>query len=112
MEKLFQLYEMILVRHGLMLVGYSYGAKTCIYQMLAGALNDLKAQNLLDENKVKIVVINPKSIYMGQLYAAIRPGESRVAGRHLGQEVQGVRGGYQPRSQVGDVRQPGGRHLD
>ena len=73
MEKLFQLYEMILVRHGLMLVGYSYGAKTCIYQMLAGALNDLKAQNLLDENKVKIVVINPKSIYMGQLYGQFDP---------------------------------------
>ena len=73
MEKLFQLYEMILVRHGLMLVGYSYGAKTCIYQMLAGALNDLKAQNLLDENKVKVVVINPKSIYMGQLYGQFDP---------------------------------------
>ena len=27
-----QLYEMILVRHGLMVVGYSYGAKTCIYK--------------------------------------------------------------------------------
>ena len=73
MEKLFQLYEMILVRHGLMLVGYSYGAKTCMYQMLAGALDDLKAQNLLDENKVKVVVINPKSIYMGQLYGQFDP---------------------------------------
>ena len=73
MEKLFQLYEMILVRHGLMLVGYSYGAKTSMYQMLAGALNDLKAQDLLDENSVKIVVINPKSIYMGQLYGQFDP---------------------------------------
>jgi dynein heavy chain len=73
MEKLFQLYEMILVRHGLMLVGYSYGAKTSMYQMLAGALNDLKAQDLLDENRVKIVVINPKSIYMGQLYGQFDP---------------------------------------
>ncbi len=27
-----QLYEMILVRHGLMIVGYSYGAKTSIYR--------------------------------------------------------------------------------
>jgi hypothetical protein len=32
MEKAHQLYEMTLVRHGLMLVGYSYGAKTSIYR--------------------------------------------------------------------------------
>jgi dynein heavy chain len=29
-DKAHQLYEMILVRHGLMIVGYSYGAKTAI----------------------------------------------------------------------------------
>lgn len=32
MSKAQQLYEMILVRHGLMIVGYSYGAKTSIYR--------------------------------------------------------------------------------
>jgi dynein heavy chain len=32
MGKAQQLYEMILVRHGLMIVGYSYGAKTSIYR--------------------------------------------------------------------------------
>lgn len=32
MSKAQQLYEMILVRHGLMLVGYSFGAKTSIYR--------------------------------------------------------------------------------
>lgn len=31
-EKAQQLYEMILVRHGLMIVGYSYSAKTSIYK--------------------------------------------------------------------------------
>jgi dynein heavy chain, axonemal len=31
-EKAHQLYEMILVRHGLMIVGLSYGAKTAIYK--------------------------------------------------------------------------------
>lgn len=32
LEKAKQLYEMILVRHGLMLVGHSYGAKTSMYR--------------------------------------------------------------------------------
>ena len=73
LEKIFQLYEMILVRHGLMIVGYSYGAKTCMWRTLAGALDDLHQKNLLEENKVKVVVINPKSIYMGQLYGQFDP---------------------------------------
>jgi dynein heavy chain len=34
-EKAHQLYETTLVRHGLMLVGYSYGAKTSIYRCAA-----------------------------------------------------------------------------
>jgi hypothetical protein len=48
LEKTFQLYEMILVRHGLMIVGYSYGAKTSMWKMLAAALGDLNAQGLLE----------------------------------------------------------------
>ena len=73
LEKIFQLYEMILVRHGLMLVGFSYGAKTSMWRMLAEALRDLHSKGLLEENKVKVVVINPKSIYMGQLYGQSDP---------------------------------------
>jgi hypothetical protein len=38
-----QLYEMILVRHGLMIVGYSYGAKTSIYRCATSAAVVLNA---------------------------------------------------------------------
>ena len=50
-EKAHQLYEMVLVRHGLMIVGYSFAAKTCIYRMLAAALGELHDKKLMDENK-------------------------------------------------------------
>lgn len=70
--QIYQLYEMILVRHGLMLVGYSYGAKTECYRVLAAALTDMKAANE-NEQITKCYIVNPKSIYIGQLYGQFDP---------------------------------------
>ena len=81
---------MILVRHGLMIVGYSYGAKTSIYKTLAGALAGLEEQGGFDEHRVQIKCLNPKSIYMGQLYGNFDPVSPRVAGRRPGQALQGL----------------------
>jgi len=70
LEKLFQLYEMILVRHGLMIVGYSFGAKTSLYRMLAAALGLLEQRKQLGEVKVQTHIMNPKAVYIDQLYGA------------------------------------------
>lgn len=70
-KKCIQLYETTVVRHGLMLVGPSGGAKTSCTRSLAHAITSLagtKAPNGSIFQKVKIEVLNPKSITMGQLY--------------------------------------------
>jgi hypothetical protein len=56
-----QLYEMVLVRHGLMLVGESFGPKTSTYRVLAGALSATGTATVYH-------VINPKAVAIGQLY--------------------------------------------
>lgn len=65
-----QLYEMIIVRHGLMVVGLPFSGKSCMLRVLAGALSDLKEQGKLGPlfDKVEMRVLNPKSVTMGQLY--------------------------------------------
>lgn len=66
--KVIQLYEMILVRHGLMVVGYPYAGKTSCITVLAGALTLLNERGQMNENKTQILILNPKSISMKQLY--------------------------------------------
>lgn len=67
LEKVIQLYEMIVVRHGVMLVGKTFSGKTSIYRVLKNALNILNSNYQL-EHSVEALVMNPKSITLRQLY--------------------------------------------
>ncbi|NWU12959.1 DYH3 protein, partial [Cephalopterus ornatus] len=71
--KIIQVYEMMLVRHGFMIVGDPMSGKTSSYKVLAGALGDLCAAKCMDEFAVEYKVINPKAITMGQLYGSFDP---------------------------------------
>jgi dynein heavy chain len=70
-DKIIQLYDTILVRHGLMLVGPTGGGKTSNYKVLAAAISSLKGQGEFE--KVHYHILNPKSITMEQLYGGLDP---------------------------------------
>ncbi|GLC60993.1 hypothetical protein PLESTB_001703700 [Pleodorina starrii] len=71
--KSIQLYEMIVVRHGLMIVGLPFAGKTSSYRVLADALTIMEAKGQEGQTKAEYHVINPKSITMGQLYGQFDP---------------------------------------
>ena len=76
-----ELYEMICVRHGLMVVGPTGGGKSSNVRVLCSALTKLKQQGLVGERyeKTKIYHLNPKSIRMGQLYGEFDENTVRYA---------------------------------
>nr|XP_019939373.1 PREDICTED: dynein heavy chain 6, axonemal [Paralichthys olivaceus] len=72
-KKVIQLYETMIVRHGVMLVGPTGGGKTTVYTILADTLETLhrSGQNNPFYQPVKTYVLNPKSVTMGELYGEV-----------------------------------------
>ena len=74
-DKVIQTYEMMLVRHGFMIVGRPFSGKSECWKVLRDTLGVLGSRgqmpcnmNAEHELETKTYVINPKSITMGQLY--------------------------------------------
>mmetsp|Transcript_24429 Transcript_24429/g.96934 ORF Transcript_24429/g.96934 Transcript_24429/m.96934 type:complete len:2723 (+) Transcript_24429:2309-10477(+) len=69
-SKVIQLYEMIVVRHGLMLVGPTGGGKSANLCVLEDTLGELKTRGESGFAFERCIVyqLNPKSITMGQMY--------------------------------------------
>ncbi|XP_063587791.1 dynein axonemal heavy chain 3-like [Penaeus indicus] len=72
-EKMIQLFNMILVRHGVMIVGEPLSGKTKVYQVSLDYIGDLETSKMGDERGVQFKIINPKALTLGQLYGAYDP---------------------------------------
>uniref|UniRef100_A0A3P9PVX0 Dynein axonemal heavy chain 12 n=1 Tax=Poecilia reticulata TaxID=8081 RepID=A0A3P9PVX0_POERE len=68
LQKMIQTYEMMIVRHGFMLVGEPFAGKTKVLHVLADTLTMMNEKGHEGEEKVVFRTLNPKSITMGQLF--------------------------------------------
>ncbi|XP_034028529.1 dynein heavy chain 12, axonemal [Thalassophryne amazonica] len=68
LAKMIQTYEMMIVRHGFMLVGEPFAGKTKVLHVLADTLTLMNKKGYGEEEKVVFRTLNPKSITMGQLF--------------------------------------------
>ncbi|GBG33042.1 Dynein heavy chain 7, axonemal [Hondaea fermentalgiana] len=75
LTKVHEVYEMMIVRHGFMVVGLPFAGKTTSLKMLQRVLTLLKERFPEDPRwtKVHTAIMNPKSITMGQLYGEFDP---------------------------------------
>ena len=69
LSKVQEMYEMISLNDGIMLVGEAFSGKTILYKVLAKVLKLLKSnEENKDEGTVHKIVVNPKSMTIEQMY--------------------------------------------
>ena len=68
MEKVVQLYETKLTRHGIMLVGAAQTGKTCAWKTLAATLSALAERGVEGVHAVEVSVLNPKAITTAEMF--------------------------------------------
>ncbi|XP_049877168.1 dynein axonemal heavy chain 12 [Pectinophora gossypiella] len=71
--KVIQTFEMMIVRHGYMLVGDPFSGKSMTLKVLAEALTLMHERNIPGGCECMFKVLNPKAVTMGQLYGAFDP---------------------------------------
>ncbi|KAM3963287.1 dynein heavy chain at 62B [Aphomia sociella] len=71
--KIIQTYEMMIVRHGFMLVGDPFSGKSMTLKVLAEALTLMEERKQPGGCESTYKVLNPKAVTMGQLYGAFDP---------------------------------------
>jgi len=74
-DKVVQIYDMMVVRHGFMIVGLPFSGKSSAWKVLGETLGLLHERFPSDPRWSKVIPIltNPKSITMGQLYGMFDP---------------------------------------
>jgi dynein heavy chain len=74
-DKVVQIYDMMVVRHGFMIVGLPFSGKSSAWKVLGDLLGLLAERYPQDKRWSKVIPIlqNPKSITMGQLYGQFDP---------------------------------------
>ena len=114
LRKNIELYEMICVRHGLMVVGPTGGGKSANIKVLKEALTFLKKHGIegIRYEAAYTHHLNPKSITMGQLYGMFDPNTLEWQDGILRTSCGSASRRATCPTCSGALRRPGRRHLD
>eukprot|EP00494_Astrolonche_serrata_P032412 UN32681 len=73
LTKILQIYEMMKIRHGFMIVGLPFSGKTMAWKVLQNTMMDMKQAGLEEGKDVDVILLNPKAVSGNQLYGNSDP---------------------------------------